>query len=157
MSFCSFSIEVLTLLASLLTASIATLAFAYTKKEYKLHVEKEQAQTLSEFNKRYSSDKNIEAVVKYLIGKEEGVKVAMPTTYQLELFLRFFEELEYTISQKVLDEKLIFELFSYYALVAYDAQEFMLEELDEKCWNRFLAFIVRMRRIDLEDSNNNLL
>lgn len=150
MSFFSFSIEVLTLLASLLTASIATAAFIYTKKEYRLHIEREQSQTLSKFNERYCADKNIEAVVKYLIGKRDGATVAMPTTYQLELFLRFYEELEYALSKKMLDENLIFEMFSYYALAAYYSEEFMLKYLDENCWNRFLAFVGRMRRIELE-------
>ena len=150
MSLFSFSIEVLTLIASLLTASIATAAFIYTKKEYRLHIEREQSLTLSKFNERYCTDKNIEAVVEYLIGKREGATLAMPTTYQLELFLRFYEELEYALSKKMLDENLIFEMFAYYALIAYESQEFMLESLDENCWNRFLAFIDRMKRIELE-------
>lgn len=153
MSFISFSIEVLALLASLLTASIATAAFIYTKKEYRLHMKKEQAQALSKFNERYSSDKNIEIVVKYLIGEREGAEVVIPTTYQLELFLRFFEELEYAISQKMLDEKHTFDMFSYYALTAFDSEELFLEDLDETCWNRFLAFIERMKRIELENQH----
>ena len=90
-------------------------------------MKKEQAQALSKFNERYSSDKNIEIVVKYLIGEREGAEVVIPTTYQLELFLRFFEELEYAISQKMLDEKHTFDMFSYYALTAFDSEELFLD------------------------------
>jgi hypothetical protein len=154
MSLFSFSIEVLTLLASLLTASIATAAFIYTKKEYRLHIEREQSLTLSKFNERYCADKNIEAVVKYLIGESDGVQVTKPTTYQKELFLRFFEELEYAISHNSLGEKLVYDMFSYYALKAYDSQEKFIAENEEKYWICFVEFVERMKKIEASQNSN---
>lgn len=144
----------LTLFSVSLTAFIAVKAFIYTKKEYSLHIEKERSQILSDFNKRYCTDKNIEAVVKYLIDDNPD-KIKAPTTYQKELFMRFFEELEYAVMQKALDEEVVFDMFAYYAIKAYDLRDKFIEKTEERYWLRFIEFIKRMKHIAESRKNTN--
>ena len=165
--WCSFTIEVLTLLISIVMAVLAGWAFVYTKREYGLHLAKEQADTLSRYNERYSSDENIAEVVKYLLEKEDvkkkskdkcdsqkqddnpppKVEIKIPSTFQKEMFLRFFEELQYTIEQKTIDEQLAYDMFAHYAIKAFDESKNFVDDLNDDCWKRFRLFAKRMKKI----------
>ena len=52
--------------AQIITAIVAVLAFVISISEYYVNKDFKQAQVLSEYNKRYTSDPNIVKVVKYL-------------------------------------------------------------------------------------------
>ena len=84
--------------AEILTAVIALLASIVTYNEYISVKDSKQAQVLSEYNKRYSEDPNIVAVVQYLNyidtdGMANNPVRRKPSNYEVEMFMRFFEEL----------------------------------------------------------------
>ena len=145
LDYCSFIVGLLTFLATLVTTCIAYAAFHYTKREYELFREKERAETLSAFNERYSADDNIAAVVTYL-SKIDEYPNPEPSTFQKEMFLRFFEELQYAIEKRTISEELVYDMFAYYALKAYDMKYKFYNEEDEKYWLRFCAFVNRMKK-----------
>lgn len=147
-NWCSFAIEVLTFLVSVVMAILAGWAFVYTKREYSLHLAKEQANTLSHYNERYSSDENISKVVTYFIQKMERTSnITNPTTFEKEMFLRFFEELQFAIEQKAISKKIAYEMFSYYAIKAYEEGKLFVEDMFDGNWNRFCLFAKEMKRI----------
>lgn len=107
-------------LAEILTALIAFIASIITYHEYKSAKDTKQAQVLSEYNKRYSEDPNIVKVVKYLNYIHEDGTInnphrEKPSNYEVEMFMRFFEELELQIEKGRLSERDVCNLFTYYA------------------------------------------
>ena len=103
--------------ANSITAITAVFAFVWAIKEYDLHKETLKAKVLSEYNKRYSEDSNIVKVVKYLQDYKKSNSYICPklTKHEVQMFMRFFEELEIQIIHGRIDEEDVFELFSYYA------------------------------------------
>ena len=80
--------------------------------EYHLHKDRERSKVFSKLNKRYLESKDVQAVVKYL--SQTGAKQEAPDDYQIELFLRFFEELGVYLKSKSLEPQPVEQLFGYY-------------------------------------------
>ena len=78
-------------IASCILALMAIVAAIFSWIELQSHKEKENNKLLSQLNRRYIGNEDIQAVVKYL--RDFEADDAKPTSYQVELFLRFFEEL----------------------------------------------------------------
>lgn len=109
------------------SACVATLALAIAMFEYVAYKDKVNGQVLSEYNKRYSQDPNIVKVVKYLNSIEDvenvrafpsshiPTKEAVPTNYEVEMFMRFFEEIQLQIEKGRLKYDDVDHLFLYYA------------------------------------------
>lgn len=147
--WCSKIIEFLTFIATLFTSIIAWAAFTYTKREYGLHLAKEQADSLSHYNERYSSDENISKVVTYFIQKMERTSnISIPTTFEKEMFLRFFEELQFALEQKAISKEMAYEMFAYYAIKAYDEGKLFVDDMFDGNWKRFCLFAKEMKRIE---------
>ncbi len=114
--------------AEFVTAIVALLAFIITIYEYNMRKDAKQAQVLSEYNKRYTEDPNVVKVVKYLCytdkdGKINNPKPEKPSNYEVEMFMRFFEELELQIRCYRIEEKAVYDLFVYYANKLNDSKE----------------------------------
>lgn len=132
-----------------LVLAIMGLAIAYF--EYCKHTNQNKYAVMSEYNKRYNDDKNIEAVVKYLIwflegnssGKEQVPDI--PTVYQKEMFMRFYEELQLQVENNRIGKGKIEDFFAYYAVAACMCPNFVegteLLGGDERVWARFKAFV----------------
>lgn len=63
-----------------------------------------------DMNKVFVQDKNIQAVIRFLNQKEADE----PTINELELFLRFYEELDVYIQNGDIDKLIVRDLFYYY-------------------------------------------
>ena len=124
-------------------------AIFYAVKEYRLHCKQNKADVLHKYNERYSSDENIKKVIEYLISQKDGKDIPdgkTPSLYEKEMFLRFFEELEYAIESGALDAELTYYMFAYYALEVAKLKGSFIEDYNNKEWNRFRAFIKRMNK-----------
>ena len=75
----------------LLILIVAASAFILSIIELRSYKQKENNKLLSQLNNRYLENHNVQAVVKYLRVNDPTDK--KPTAYQIDLFLRFFEEL----------------------------------------------------------------
>ena len=116
-------------------SDLATVAgVGYAAMQYCAYKEQEKTVILSKYNERYATDQNIQKVVNYLLWKEnpqyiddEKKKIdktlyggeceddIKPTRNQVEMFMRFIEELQVSIDAGRLDEKIAKTLFAYYA------------------------------------------
>lgn len=79
------------LLFEFVTVIIAILTIWQAWKAYYSHKLTEYHKLFSQLNERYENNGDMQDVVKYLREKEPSNK--QPSLYQLEVFLRFFEEL----------------------------------------------------------------
>ena len=75
----------------LLILIVALAAFILSLFELHSYKQKETNKLLSQLNKRYLESNDLQTVVKYL--REINPDDIEPSEYQIELFLRFFEEL----------------------------------------------------------------
>lgn len=88
--------------------------------EYHLHKDRERSKVFSKLNKRYLENKDVQAVVKYL--SQTGPVQEAPDDYQIELFLRFFEELCVYLKSKSFEPQPVEQLFGYYISMRYSPQ-----------------------------------
>lgn len=169
----------------LAVSTTLTLIVAYF--EYCGHKQRERAATFSEYNKRYSEDENIKAVTKYLIcflehhekyeedtttgnndrnkdltqdAKKPAINknyAEVPSVYQKEMFLRFFEEIEFQMRQGRLTKNEVTDFFAYYAVAAAMDEEFLkdtdLGKKNYKVWQNYRNFVKRFE--DMEESIAN--
>lgn len=126
-------------------------ALIFSLLEYLAYKKREKMTVFSEYSKRYVEDPNIKCVVEFLIAYFENVnvKTAIPSIYQKEMFLRYFEELEFMIEKKKINEDDIAEFFVYYAVAAAMCQPFVqgteLESNSERndVWRRYRLLVKR--------------
>ncbi len=139
--------------ASVITAIVTLFAFIVAWMEYHSRLDSMKAQVFSEYNKRYSEDPNIVKVVKYLNyidldGTIHNPHQEKPSNYEVEMFMRFFEELELQIRYGRLNEKDVLDLFVYYANKININKELRnhLGVTDyEKNWSIFISLMNRIK------------
>ena len=101
-----------TLIVEVATVVVAMGALYGAWREYNHNKKTDNNKLFSQLNERYQGNADIQVVVQYLRDKEPSdVK---PTLYQVEVFLRFFEELAMYIETQSLDFEKTDEFFCYY-------------------------------------------
>lgn len=144
---------------SALSIAIAVFSLLVSIWQYKIHKRQLKTELFSKYCTRYSINSDICAVVKYL-EKEEGLNVtdknnvSKPNDHQVEMFMRFFEELELLIRSDSLDEEIVSYMFYYYLQTFSRLKENWKNiEYDSENWKIFHQFMDRMKRIK-EDKTN---
>ncbi len=97
---------------NLLILLVALAAFVISVKEWYGHKTKEYNKLLSQLNERYINNKDIQIVVKYLRYTEPSD--SQPDAYQIDLFLRFFEELGVYLGNNSIEKEDVENFFNYY-------------------------------------------
>ena len=84
--------------------------------------------------------------------QEEGLqlheKIEKPDDHEVEMFMRFFEELELLIVSKAIDEKIVSYMFYYY-LHTFEKYKDQWQNVgyEDKEWNLFHEFMDRMKKL----------
>lgn len=119
-------------------------ATLYAIKQYNDHKKEHRIKLLGEYNQRYSSDRNIEKVTKWMLkvaivdnngeitGANPDRDYCKPGIYEKEMFMRFFEELYLHIKEGHIDKMNAFRLFAYYAILFDRHKNFRLDITDYK-------------------------
>ena len=102
----------------------------YVYIQYKSYKKKEEYELFSDLNKRYQDNDDIQTVIKYL--RDNEYEDVQPTVYQLEIFLRFFEELGMYMQSNSIDTLNVEKFFLYYLEKLYTSERGMrlLEKLN---------------------------
>ena len=102
-----------------------------------------------------------EAATKVKINKKKATEIKeifdrnkIISLNDLEMFMRFFEELQYVIEQKGLSKEITFDMFSFYALEAKPLLENCTEDYKKENWKRFRTFVEDMECIKKERNKN---
>ncbi len=155
---CDFKLSKCEKLSDVIMAFLAFVTFVSTCFGYYYHRKRDRAEVLSQYNERYSRDEHISKVVPFLIADIMGTKATIPSVHDVEMFMRFFEEMELQIEKHRLDADSVYELFSYYALY-FDSKPCLIEmfSIDDynsnDNWKLFHNFVNRMAKIHFKDSN----
>lgn len=126
---------------------ITTIGASYAIVQYKNHLKEEKRKLLCEYNQRYSSDKNIESVIVWMlqvaktdkitgeiigVNREREAKSISPGIHKKEMFMRFFEELNIRLEKNDMNANEVYSLFAYYALKFDKYWDFRLDIKDYK-------------------------
>lgn len=99
-------------IADWLLVIMAIIAACFSWMEIQSHKDKENNKLLSQLNKRYMSSEGIQKVVRYL--RKYDAESEKPSSYEIELFLRFFEELGVYMRKDNLPKEDVRNFFNYY-------------------------------------------
>ena len=125
--------------------------------EYLNHRKRIKAEVLGLYNERYSKDQHVNIVVPFLIADIMGLKVKKPSVHHVEMFMRFFEEIELQIEKGRLNEKSVYDLFSYYALYFDNRPELInllcIDDYSKENWGLYMKFVNRMAKIMLSNTS----
>ena len=144
---------------------VAIIAAWISYKELQSHKIKEDNKLLSQLNKRYIGNDNVQFVVRYLRKKDPSNEI--PSAYQIDLFLRFFEELSVYLKSGSLKRDDVLSFFGYYFFrFDYCERGLRLKEIIED-EDKDLKYIQEYRKLiepypkewleeDIEEPNNNL-
>ena len=134
-------------IAEWILAIMAIVAGIISWKEYKSHKQKENNKLLSQLNRRYINNEDIQTVIRYLrVIDPNDVK---PRPYQTELFLRFFEELGVYLRNDNLPKDDVINFFGFYLEQIYKTErgKKLLAEIDneEREWNYLRDYKEKVR------------
>lgn len=104
-------------ISNIITMAIACVTLVMTLWEYLKHRDRVKAEVLGQYNERYSRDEHINKVVPFLIADIMNRKVVAPSVHNVEMFMRFFEEMELQIEKDRLDAESVYKLFSYHIML----------------------------------------
>lgn len=112
---------ILSTISECILAIMAIIAGVVSWNEYKNHKQKENNKLLSQLNRRYTCNNDIQFVVRYL--REIDPDKDKPRPYQTELFLRFFEELGVYLGNKSLPKDDVMNFFGFYLEQLYKTEK----------------------------------
>lgn len=86
--------------------------------------------------------------LEHLDGLKHNKEVKKPDGHDVEMFMRFFEELDMLIESKQMDKNKVYYMFAYYLLV-FDSHrsEFNITDYDSGCWKHFKNIVIEMNKI----------
>lgn len=113
---------------------------------------------MNRYNERYCENEDIKNVIKYLLHKQNTPKTGFGedmTEENLEMFLRFFEEIQHSIEADLLDKDEVREMLAFYAALAYEDKKIKkYVEKEKGNWTYYLNFI---KDIKLTDNDKKTL
>ena len=145
--------------AQVVEGFVTALALIFAFIEYRLHKKTTQYDTYSKMNERYCNDKAIQKVLNCMLNSYEGEVlnigkfkyVSMVKNLSVndkEMFLRFFEELNYAVEKKSIKKEKACYFFGYYAIVAYlMGNDFVSDLTDKGMWSGFKELAIDMKEI----------
>ncbi len=146
------------------TAFFALCAFGFSLYEFCKYKKRERVGILTQMNIRYTTDSDINAVVRYLEALEDKKEnaLALPNIHQLEMFMRFSEELCCLVRSNALKVNIVYYMFGHYVLVFANYKDKWPIELgyEKGYWRLFRDFVNKMQEAHDElypyiDDNNN--
>jgi len=152
---CSF-VESNSHLKELTISHILTGLFAFATlfvswNEYSLKVKREQITILKELDKEYCDNNDFQEVVKELRNcpyncrdKQKILVNEVANVEKLpnrEMFMRFFEKLQYQIEAGSIPKKQTHDLFGYYAYEIAKLGKDFVPDYDDDCWKTFRKFV----------------
>lgn len=142
-------------LAALASVIIALSSFMFNY----IFSRKGEGEILYSISQRYSTDRNIKKVVKWIAANlddngllrpnEQLNRKYIPCLYEKEIFVAFFEDIYYFVKNESISRKSSIRHYSYYA-IKFDEYDFFHSDIsayDTQEWNSFHRFVNMMKKI----------
>ena len=134
----------------ILGTTIAVVTLCKGLYEYQGHQKRQRIQYLIDFGKKYTENKDIVEVVEFLEELEDNnTEGQAPDIHKVEMYMRFFEELQLLIEKKAINKKDTHYLFGHYTTILKKEWESYWPDLgyNETYWKAFRAFADEAEKI----------
>lgn len=144
-------------IAVTLALLVSGIALYYAKKEYDHHKKSEKTALLCQYLQRYANDPYVKKIEDYildtvLLDDNENIigfdkrKTSnnIPTLWEKEMFMHFFEEIQLLIDDKMIEKDVIVDLIGYYIGIFHRVKEYhqdITDYDDERYWKYYLRFV----------------
>ena len=147
------------MIAQIVSGFATFLALLFAAYEYYIHKKNNQYEAYSKMNERYCNNSSIQRVLEAMVDSYSGCTFRIDKFGQncenkhvsindKEMFLRFFEELNYAIKKRSIHKEEACYYFGYYAVIAYlMGKDFVSELENEGIWGEFREFAENMNDI----------
>lgn len=131
------------------TAIVAIFSIYAGFQKYKENQKSKRIQYLLDFGKRYKEDSDIMSVANILAELEDNPNTDCSniTVYEVEMYMRFFEELELLIENTAVEESDAIYLFGHYTKVLENYHDrWPTLGYEEEYWSKFRRFVNRTKK-----------
>ena len=151
------NLETISDLAQVFIALAAVIGIFISIMQQRYMLKQLKTEAFIRYSSKYSMSPEVSSVVKYLEhldGLNHKLKITPPDNHDIEIFMHYFEEIEYLIEGGIMDEKMVYEMFSYYLFVfEKNRKKFNIKDYESDSWNRFRHLLVRIKRIQARNIN----
>lgn len=146
-------------ISTILEVAIAFAALLISVYEYHEHMKRQRIQYLLDMGRKYSADQSIVNVVRQLekIGtnKKTQIQSIDLNIHDIEMFMRFIEELQMLIDANVVNKSATLYLFGFYVNTfdMYHAKFKELSDYDEDHWGAFMKFAENAKKFKFNYQN----
>ena len=145
------SLDTITNVAEIIIALAAVFGIFFNIKQQRTMMKQIKTEVFIRYCSKYPMNKEVSNVVKYLEeieGLNHNSTVANPDGHDVEIFMRFFEEIEYHIRAKIMDEQMVYDMFSYYLFVfEKNKEKFNITDYDSDSWSYYRNIVKRLENI----------
>ena len=152
------NLENIAQVAQVIIALAAIIGIFFNAKQYNIFMKQLKTDAFIRYSANYSMSKEVSTVVKYLEqmdGLKHKLEVVGPDSHDIEIFMHYFEEIELLIESKIMDEQMVYDMFSYYLFVfERNIKEFDIEDYESNSWSIFRHLLVRLNTIKTKRDEN---
>ncbi len=145
------NLENIAQVAQVIIALAAIIGIFFNVKQYKILMKQLKTEAFIRYCAKYSMSPEVSAVVKYLEhidGLKHKNAIVPPDNHDIEIFMHYFEEIEHLIESKIMDEQMVYDMFSYYLFVFEKNRDvFNIDDYESNSWCKFRHLLVRIKDI----------
>lgn len=135
---------------------IAFIALVFTIVEYIKYKKRFRVEILCKFNERYQKDNEIKCVTEFLEKLEDGKSDKIPDVHELEMYMRFYEELYFLIKSGAMRMGVAYYMFGHYVMIFDDNKRELPKDLhyDAEYWEIFRSMVDELRNFEKQHRRN---
>lgn len=149
--------DIITLLISLLIASIGFFTLMKAIFEFRLQGKQKRADYFDNLKNRLRTDEKLCSITRHL--EEDSEELRNVNHIDKYYFLGFFEQVAVSVNSNLIKENVAHYFFGYFAIRCWESENFWFisdsEEIakDEYYWNTFKIFVESMKKIESKRTN----
>ena len=161
--FCFF-LDTLKIYNEAISIIMAMVTLCFSCYQYMKHKKRNRVEILCKFNERYQTEESIVNVTKFLEEIEDNEldqsnKKTLPSIHELEMYMRFYEELYFLIQAGSIKKKMAYYMFGHYVILFDDNKDKLPENLNynDSYWVVFRTLVEIMRKSKKTTRNNHYM
>ena len=150
------NLEMISGFAQVFIALAAIIGIFISIIQQRIMVKQLKTEVFIRYSSKYSMSPEVSAVVKYLEhldGLKHRQAIVPPDSHDIEIFMHYFEEIEHLINAGIMDEQMVYEMFSYYLFVfENNVEKFDITDYKSDSWSKFRHLLIRMKNIQTKNN-----
>ena len=145
------NLEMISVFTQVFIALAAIIGIFISIIQQRIMVKQLKAEVFIRYSSKYAISPEVTAVIKYLEhidGLKHKQTIVPPDSHDIEIFMHYFEEIEYLLDARIMDEQMVYEMFSYYLFVfENNVEKFDITDYKSDSWSKFHHLLIRMKTV----------